>query len=81
MDRPGPRVCKGQATRLEIVTTTRGRLQGKYLLPWAASGRPSYFLTSDWIRDAMASRSFGLRVITSTVSSPAIVPMTSPQPA
>ena len=44
-------------------------------------GVGAYFLTSDWIREAMASRSFGLRVMTSTVSSPAIVPITSPQPA
>ena len=52
-----------------------------YLLAGRRPQDPTYFLTSDWIREAIASLSLGLRVMTSTVSSPAIVPITSPQPA
>ena len=51
------------------------------LLDPTTSGGAGYFFTSAWIRAAITSRSRWLRVITSTVSSPAMVPMTSAHPA
>jgi hypothetical protein len=42
--------------------------------------RRAYFLTRAWIRCATVSRRRWLRVITRTVSSPAIVPMISAHP-
>ena len=45
------------------------------------SGPPGFYFTSFWIRAAISWRTRWLRVMTSTVSSPAMVPMISDQPA
>ena len=64
---------------------TRRRGQEQWYAPKRVAQLPvplrATYLTSPSIRLAISLRSRWLRVITSTVSSPAIVPMISDQPA